>query len=116
MNSEAISSSPKDDSLDEVNETILLVLSDEPFSSGRKTTTEHAFQKALYIVGLLIFCIFQSDISIRFRTNSHTAGRQIEPRCRSTFATSCCASRIKDEDTCSFLSSYEIMVFVVNKS
>jgi hypothetical protein len=29
-------SSPKDDDLDEVNEAILLALSDEPFSSGRQ--------------------------------------------------------------------------------
>jgi hypothetical protein len=33
LNSEETSSSPKDDGLDEVNEAILLALSDEPFSS-----------------------------------------------------------------------------------
>jgi hypothetical protein len=36
LNSEEVSSSPKDDGLDEVNEAILVVLSDEPFFlSGR---------------------------------------------------------------------------------
>jgi hypothetical protein len=33
LSSEQISSSPKDDRLDEMNEAILLALSDEPFSS-----------------------------------------------------------------------------------
>jgi hypothetical protein len=35
LNSEEASSSPKDDDLDEVNETILLALFDELFSSVR---------------------------------------------------------------------------------
>jgi hypothetical protein len=36
LNSEEASSSPKDDGLDDVNEAILLTLSDEPFSSVRQ--------------------------------------------------------------------------------
>jgi DNA-binding MurR/RpiR family transcriptional regulator len=36
LSSEEVSSSPKDDGLDEVNEAILLALSDESFSSVRQ--------------------------------------------------------------------------------
>jgi hypothetical protein len=68
LNSEASSSSPKDDDLnegDEVNEAILLALSDEPFSSVpsvRQIARRISVPKALDIVGLSILCISQSDI------------------------------------------------------
>jgi hypothetical protein len=116
VNSEAISSSPKDDSRDEFNETILLVLSNEPFLLDGRLSVGHVFQKAPYIVGLSFLCIFHSDIPIWFRTNSQTVGRQIESCCRATFVTSCHSSGIKDEDLCSSLLSYEIMVVVIDKS
>jgi hypothetical protein len=65
LNSEELSSSLKDNGLEEVNEAILLALSDQPFSSVlslRRIAHMRAFQKALSIVGLSILCISQSDI------------------------------------------------------
>jgi hypothetical protein len=57
LNCEKASSSPKDDSLVEVSETILLALSDELFSSVRQIARKISFRKALYIVDLSILCI-----------------------------------------------------------
>jgi hypothetical protein len=65
LNSKEVSSSPKDDGLDEVNKTILLTLSDEPFLLSGRHPAGYAFQKALYIVGLSILCISQSGIRHR---------------------------------------------------
>jgi hypothetical protein len=49
--------SPNDDGLDEVNDVILLALSDEPFSSARQKARRIGFQNALYLVGLSILWI-----------------------------------------------------------
>jgi hypothetical protein len=67
LNSKEASSSPKDHDLDEVNKTILLALSDEPFSSvpsvrqiadsPRDMRSKKLYKQ--YLVGLLILCISQ---------------------------------------------------------
>jgi hypothetical protein len=65
LNSEEISSSPKDDGLDEVDKAILLALSDELFSSVgyvRQIARKICLPKPLDIVRLSILCISQADI------------------------------------------------------
>jgi hypothetical protein len=102
LNSEEASSSPKDHRLDEVIEAGLLALSDESFSSVpsvRQTARRISVPKAPCIVDVSILCISQSDIVIGFLKSSPTIRRQVESSCRFNFATSCCPSGIKDEDT-----------------
>jgi hypothetical protein len=96
VNSEEASSSRKDqdDDLDEANETILLALSDESFSSGRQIARRICAPKALYIVGLWILCISQSDIRhlhwVSDKLSESQKATQVESSCRSNFVTSCC--------------------------
>jgi hypothetical protein len=95
LDSEDVLSLPKDGVLDEENQTVLLVLSNEQFSSVRQITGRMCVPKTLYIVGLLILSISQSDIFIEFFTSSSTVRRQvessrIESSCRSNFVTFCC--------------------------
>jgi hypothetical protein len=104
LDSEEVSSSPKDDGLDqvnEVNEAILLVLSDEPFSSIRQIARKICVPKSC-IRAISSACRFSaihrqtSDIFIVFLTSSPIVNRQVDSSCRSNFATSCCPSPIKD--------------------
>jgi hypothetical protein len=119
LNSEDASSSPKDDGLDQVNEVIFLILSDEPSSSVRQIARTICVPKTLYIVGLLILCISQSDIFIGFLTISPIVSSQqsavssqqsavssqqsegksnaVESSRWSNFTTSCYQSGMKDK-------------------
>jgi hypothetical protein len=104
LNSEEASSPSKDDGLDEVNEAILLALSDEPFSSvppvrqiARKTCVPKGTAYGRLVDSLHFPVRYQtSDIFIGFLTNSPTVRRQVESGCRSNSATLGCPSGIKD--------------------
>jgi hypothetical protein len=82
LNSEEASSLPKDDGLDEVNEAILLALSDEPCSCVRRMAGGICVPKALYIVGLSILCISRSDIRslhrVPHKLSDNEKTRQVE--------------------------------------
>jgi hypothetical protein len=84
LNSEEASSSPKDDGLDEVNEAILLALSDDPFSfvpSVRQIARKICIPKN-GITCILLACRFSafhsqtSDIFIGFFISAPTVRRQ----------------------------------------
>jgi hypothetical protein len=101
LNSEEVSSSPKDDGLDQVNEAIPLALSDEPFSSIRQIARKISVPKSCIsaISSVCRFSAFHSQTShifIVFLTSSPTVNRQVDSSCRSNLATSCCPSSIKD--------------------
>jgi hypothetical protein len=91
-------SSPKDEDLDEVNEAILLALSDEPSSSVpsvRQIARRICVPKSIAsivsrrLVDSRHFRVRnqKSDIFIRFLTCSLTVRRQLESNCRSNLAT-----------------------------
>jgi hypothetical protein len=86
LNSGEISSSPKDDGLDEVNQEILLALYDESFSSVPSVeqiadSPPEMRSKKSWILSPCRFSPFHnhtSDIFIGFLTSSPTVRRQIE--------------------------------------
>jgi hypothetical protein len=95
-------SSPKDDGLDEMNEAILLALSDESFSSVRQIARKICVPKrTVYrrFVNSLHFTVRHQTSSLG---SSHALGqsegkaRHLESSCRSNFATFCWRSGIKD--------------------
>jgi hypothetical protein len=120
LNSEELSSSPKDDGLDEVNEAILLALSDEIFSSvpsvgqmaGRISIPKNWPTVYRRLVDFLYFTVRYQTSDIRHQTSdikhlywvphklsdTQTASQAKSRRVGWSIqlATSCCPSGIKD--------------------
>jgi hypothetical protein len=116
LNSEDASSSPKDDGLDEMNEAILLPLSDETVSSlpsfrqiARRTcvptsTAYRRFVDSLHFTSRYLHWVLHklsdSQKASRVKSSQVESSRvkssQVDSGCRSNFATSCCPSGIKD--------------------
>jgi hypothetical protein len=91
LNSREVSSLPKNDGIDEMNEAILLALSDESFSSGQQIARGICVPKSTVyrrFVDSLHFTVRHLH-SVRHKLSDSQKARSAEPSYRSNFATYC---------------------------